>query len=284
MGNFDEMSWDILVTPERNWYDLNLREVLRYKDLIYLFVKRNFTAQYKQTILGPLWFIINPLISSFVSTIIFGNIAGIQSDGVPYFLFYLCGYTLWNYFSSCVNATSSTFVSNAGIMGKVYFPRLTMPISSVIFSAINMMVIFVMSIIAIIIYVSKGYSPHPNEFVLIIPILMVQTAVLGLGVGIIVSSLTTKYRDLTILVGFGLNLWMYLTPVVYPISEVEGTLRTLILLNPMSAIVQNYKYALLGVGSLEGFYWLISAIMTIVIFIIGVLLFNRVEKTFMDTV
>lgn len=284
MGNFDEMSWDIVVTPERKWYDLNLREVFRYRDLIYLFVKRNFTAQYKQTILGPLWFIINPLMSSLISTIIFGNIAGIQSDGVPYFLFYLCGYTLWNYFSSCVNATSSTFVSNAGIMGKVYFPRLTMPISSVIYSAINMMIIFVMSIIAIIIYVCNGYSTHLNISVLMIPVLMVQTAVLGLGVGIIVSSLTTKYRDLTILVGFGLNLWMYLTPIVYPISEVGGTLRTLILLNPMSAIVQNYKYALFGVGSFEGFYWLISVVMTIILFIIGVLLFNRVERTFMDTV
>lgn len=284
MKNFDEMSWDVVVTPERKWYDLNFREVFRYRDLIYLFVKRNFTAQYKQTILGPLWFIINPLMSSLISTIIFGNIAGIQSDGVPYFLFYLCGYTLWNYFSSCVNATSSTFVSNAGIMGKVYFPRLTMPISSVIFSAINMMIIFVMSIIAIIIYVCNGYSPHLNISVLMIPVLMVQTAVLGLGVGIIVSSLTTKYRDLTILVGFGLNLWMYLTPIVYPISEVGGTLRTLILLNPMSAIVQNYKYALLGVGSFEGSYWLISVVMTIILFIIGVLLFNRVERTFMDTV
>ena len=284
MGNFDETSWNIVVTPERHWYDLNLGEVFKYKDLIYLFVKRSFTSQYKQTILGPLWFIINPLLSSFISTIIFGNIAGIRSDGVPYFLFYLCGYTLWNYFSSCVSTTSSTFVSNAGIMGKVYFPRLTMPISSVIFSAVNMIIIFMMSIIAIFIYACRGYSPNLNAAVLIIPLLMVQTAVLGLGVGIIVSSLTTKYRDLTILVGFGLNLWMYLTPIVYPLSEVEGKLRTLILLNPMSAIVQNYKYALLGIGNFEGFYWLISAIMTIIIFIIGVLLFNRVEKTFMDTV
>ncbi len=279
-----ENDWDVVITPNRKWYELKLKEVFQYKDLIFLFVKRNISAQYKQTILGPLWFIITPLLSSFVSTILFGNIAGIGSDGVPYFLFYLCGYTLWNYFSTCVSVTSSTFVANAGIMGKVYFPRLTMPIASVIFSAINMIIIFVLSVITMVIYLCNGYMIHPNMMILIIPIMMIQTALLGLGVGIIVSSLTTKYRDLTILVGFGLNLWMYLTPVVYPMSEVHGVLRTLILINPMSAIIQNYKYALLGIGSFEGFYWLISMCMTAGIFMIGVLLFNKVERTFMDTV
>ena len=284
MVRFEDVSWDIVVTSERKWYELKLKEVFRYRDLIFLFVKRSFTSQYKQTILGPLWFIINPLLTSFISTVIFGNIAGIGSEGVPYFLFYLCGYTLWNYFSSCVNTTSSTFVGNAGIMGKVYFPRLTMPISSVIFSAINMIIIFAMSIVTMIIYICAGHEIHPNITILLIPVLMLQTAVLGLGVGIIVSALTTKYRDLAILVGFGLNLWMYLTPVVYPISEIGGILRSVILINPMSAVVENYKYALLGVGSFEGFYWLISMILTGVIFMSGVLLFNRVEGTFMDTV
>lgn len=279
-----ENDWDVVITPDRKWYELKLKEVFQYKDLIFLLIKRNFSSQYKQTILGPLWFIITPLLSSVVSTVIFGNIAGIGSDGVPYFLFYLCGYTLWNYFSTCVSVTSSTFVANAGIMGKVYFPRLTMPISSVIFSALNMIVIFVMSAVTMVIYLCRGYEIHPNIMILIIPVLMIQTALLGLGVGIIVSSLTTKYRDLTILVGFGLNLWMYLTPVVYPMSEVNGVLRTLILINPMSAIIQNYKYALLGIGSFEGFYWLISMCVTAGIFLIGVLLFNKVEGTFMDTV
>lgn len=284
MSKVEDTSWDVVITPSRKWYELRLKEVIQYKDLIFLLVKRSFSAQYKQTILGPLWFIITPLLSSFVSTIIFGNIAGIGSDGVPYFLFYLCGYTLWNYFSTCVDVTSSTFVTNASIMGKVYFPRLTMPISSVIFSAINMIIIFVLSVITMVIYLINGYMIHPNIMILIIPILMVQTALLGLGVGIIVSSLTTKYRDLTILVGFGLNLWMYLTPVAYPISEVHGVLRTLILINPMSAVIQNYKYALLGIGSFEGFYWLISMCVTVGIFMIGVLLFNKVEGSFMDTV
>lgn len=279
-----ENDWDVVITPDRKWYELKLKEVFQYKDLIFLFVKRNFSAQYKQTILGPLWFIITPLLSSFVSTIIFGNIAGIGSDGVPYFLFYLCGYTLWNYFSTCVSVTSSTFVAYAGIMGKVYFPRLTMPIASVIFSALNMIIIFVMSAVTMAIYLCRGYEIHPNILILVIPVLMIQTALLGLGAGIIVSSLTTKYRDLTILVGFGLNLWMYLTPVVYPMSEVHGVLRTLILINPMSAVIQNYKYALLGIGSFEGFYWLTSMCVTAGVFLIGVLLFNKVEGTFMDTV
>lgn len=284
MTNSEDASWDVVITPSRKWYELRLKEVFQYKDLIFLLVKRSFSAQYKQTILGPLWFVITPLLSSFVSTIIFGNIAGIGSDGVPYFLFYLCGYTLWNYFSTCVSVTSSTFVANAGIMGKVYFPRLTMPISSVIFSAINMIIIFVLSVIAMIIYLCNGYEIHPNTMIFVIPIMMIQTALLGLGVGIIVSSLTTKYRDLTILVGFGLNLWMYLTPVAYPMSEVHGILKTLILINPMSAIIQNYKYALLGIGSFEGFYWLISMGVTAGIFLIGVLLFHKVEGSFMDTV
>ena len=213
-----------------------------------------------------------------------GNIAGLESDGIPYFLFYLCGYTLWNYFSSCVNTTSSTFTANASIMGKVYFPRLTMPIASVIFAGINMIVVFILSIITMIVYRFQGYDIHISWTIVLIPVLMIQTAVLGLGVGIIVSSLTTKYRDLVILVGFGLSLWMYLTPVVYPMTPITGKLKTFILLNPMSAIVQNYKYALLGIGSFEVFYWIISIVVTSILFLVGVLLFNRVEQTFMDTV
>ncbi|SCY73156.1 ABC transporter permease [Butyrivibrio sp. INlla14] len=279
-----DQKFDIVITGDSKWYELKLKEVFRYRDLIWLFVKRSFNAQYKQTVLGPLWYIINPLVTSFISTIIFGNIAGIKSDGVPYFLFYLVGYTLWNYFSTCVSATASTFTTNAGIMGKVYFPRLTMPISSVLYAAVNMIVVFVMSILAMIVYWLSGNPVHTNIYVLIIPVLMLQTAVLGLGVGIIISSLTTKYRDLVILVGFGLSLWMYLTPVVYPISEVPDSLRTIILLNPMSAIVQNYKYALLGVGAFEIGYWGVSIAITVLLFFAGVMLFNKVEKTFMDTV
>lgn len=281
--NFED-EFELVVTPERKWYDLKLKEVMKYRDLIFLLVKRSFTAQYKQTILGPIWFLINPLISSFISTIIFGNIAHIESDGVPYFLFYLTGYTLWNYFSACVNNTASTFTENAGIMGKVYFPRLTMPISSVLYAGINMLIVFAMTVITIIIYVIQGCAIHPNWTIVLIPLYMLQTAALGLGVGIIISSLTTKYRDLSILVGFGISLWMYLTPVVYPISTVSGVLGTLIMINPMSPVIQNFKYALLNTGSFIGGYWIISIVVTVILNLLGILLFNKVEKTFMDTV
>lgn len=277
-------TWDIVVTPNRKWYELNLKEVFKYKDLIFLFVKRSFSAQYKQTILGPLWFVINPLITSFISTIIFGNIAGIESEGIPYFLFYLMGYTLWNYFSACVTETSATFTTNANVMGKVFFPRLTMPIASVIFAAINMLIVFIMSLVAMGIYVIQGVSIHLNWTIILIPVYMLQTAALGLGVGIIVSSLTTKYRDLNILVSFGLSLWMYLTPVVYPMSEVDGVLNKIIMINPMASIINNFKYALLGCGTFEVKFWLLSLCVTLIIDLLGVLLFNSVEKTFMDTV
>lgn len=276
--------FDVVITPKRKWYDLKLRELIKYKDLIVLLFKRSFISQYKQTILGPIWFFIHPVISALVSTVIFGKIAKISSDGIPYFLFYLVGNTLWNYFASCVSVTSSTFTANAGIMGKVYFPRLVVPISSVMFSAINMLIVFSISIVTIIAYLILGYDIKTSAFIFIVPILMIQTAVLGLGVGIIISSLTTKYRDFAVLVSFGLGLWMYLTPVVYPISEVPEKLKVLILLNPMSSVVQNYKYALLGVGSFEAGYWLLSLAITVVLFFTGLILFNRVEKTFMDTV
>lgn len=276
--------WDVEITPENKWYKLNIGELAEYKDLIFLFVKRSFTAQYKQTILGPLWYIINPLITTLISTIIFGNIAQIGSDGVPYFLFYLAGYTLWNYFSSCVSTTSTTFTANAGIMGKVYFPRLTMPIASIIYAAVNMLVVFVLTVVTQVIYNLKGYSICPKAAVLLVPVLMIQTAFLGLGVGIIISSLTTKYRDLVVLVSFGLQLWMYMTPIVYPLSEVAGMMRYILLINPMSAIVHNFKYAMLGIGSFMYKEWLLSIVMTIFLFLIGVMLFNKVEKNFMDTV
>ena len=279
-----EKDFDFVVSAQKKWYGLNLKEVYMHRDLIYMFVKRNFTMKYKQTILGPLWFIVNPLISTIISTIVFGNIAGIESDGVPYFLFYLTGFSLWNYFANCVTATASTFTQNASIMGKVYFPRLTVPISSVLFSAINMLVVFAIILIAMTVYALKGCSIAPNWTALFIPIYMIQTAMLGFGVGIIVSSLTTKYRDLSILVGFGVSLWMYLTPVVYPISTVSGMLETFIMINPMSSVIQNFKYSLLGVGRFEVFYWSLSITFTIVIDLFGIMLFNKIEKNFMDTI
>lgn len=279
-----EDDFDFVVTPKRKWYDLQLKEVYRYRDLVFLFVKRSFTAQYKQTVLGPAWFILNPLISSFISTIVFGNIAQLDSDGVPYFLFYLAGYCLWNYFATCITNTSATFTSNAGIMGKVYFPRLTMPISSVLFSAINMIIVFAMTLVTIVIYALRGFPVAPNWTLLLIPLYMIQTAALGWGIGIFISSITTKYRDLTILVGFGVSLWMYLTPVVYSLSTVGGKLRLLLLLNPMTPIITNFRYALLGKGEFVSAFWGVSVLVTVLIDLIGILMFNRVERTFMDTV
>ena len=273
-----------VITSKRKWYDFNIRELLQYRDLVFMFVKRNFTAQYKQTILGPLWFIINPLLTSFISTVVFGGIAGIQTDGVPYFLFYLCGFVLWNYFATCVTQTSATFTANANIMGKVYFPRLAMPVSAVIYAAVNMLVVLILTLITMGVYALKGAAINPGISVLLLPLFIIQTALLGLGFGIIISSLTTKYRDLAVLTGFGVNLWMYATPVVYPLSRTRGLIRLAVCMNPMTPVVNNMRYALLGSGEFEPFWQIVSLFTTLAVLMAGILLFNRVEKTFMDTV
>lgn len=275
--------WTI-IKPKTGWFELNLKELKQYKDLVYLFVKRTFTAQYKQTILGPLWFIINPLLTTVVFTVIFGNIAGLSTDGVPQFVFYLCGTAIWQYFSTCLSQISSTFIDNAGIFGKVYFPRITMPLSTTIFSLINFGVNMGVAVLFIIYYIMIGENVRPNLYILLLPLLVLQTAMLGLGVGIIISSLTTKYRDLRILVSFGIQLWMYLTPVAYSLSQFSDKAQKILMLNPMSPIVNNFRYVLLGCGSFVWGPWLVSVIITVVLLLAGILLFNKVEKTFMDTV
>ena len=264
--------------------DFNIKELIEYRDLIFLFVKRDFAAKYKQTILGPLWFVINPLFTTVLYTLVFGGIAGLSTDGVPQFAFYLCSTCIWQYFSTCLDSTSNTFVNNSGIMGKVYFPRLVMPIAAVIFGLINFVVVFVMSIIVNIIFVIQGQPLAMNYNMLLVPILVIQTAMLGLGVGIIISSLTTKYRDLQVLVSFGISLWMYATPVVYTMDTIPESWQKIFMLNPMAPILNNFRFAMLGCGSMETSYWGISWIVTLVLLLIGVLLFNKVEKTFMDTV
>ena len=264
--------------------DFNIKELIEYRDLIFLFVKRDFAAKYKQTILGPLWFVINPLFTTVLYTLVFGGIAGLSTDGVPQFAFYLCSTCIWQYFSTCLDSTSNTFVNNSGIMGKVYFPRLVMPIAAVIFGLINFVVVFVMSIIVNIIFVIQGQPLVMNYNMLLVPILVIQTAMLGLGVGIIISSLTTKYRDLQVLVSFGISLWMYATPVVYTMDTIPESWQKIFMLNPMAPILNNFRFAMLGCGSMETSYWGISWIVTLVLLLIGVLLFNKVEKTFMDTV
>ena len=276
--------WQKVITAKRGLLELNLKDVFKYKDLIKMFVKRNFISHYKQTVLGPLWYVISPLITSVLFTVVFGKIANISTAGVPQFLFYMAGNTVWNYFATCLTSTSNTFTSNAHLFGKVYFPRLTMPIATVIYSAISFVIQFVIFIGFLIYFVASGVVLSPNLHILLTPILLIHMAALGMGFGIIVSSLTTKYRDLSILVSFGVQLFMYITPIVYPVSALSGKWKTLIMLNPMAPIVNNFRYAFLGCGKPEWGYWLLSAVITFLVLLFGVVLFNRVEKDFMDTV
>lgn len=277
-------NWQKVITAKRGLFELNLKDVFKYKDLIKMFVKRNFISHYKQTVLGPLWYVISPLITSVLFTVVFGKIANISTDGVPQFLFYMAGNTVWNYFATCLTSTSNTFTSNAHLFGKVYFPRLTMPIATVIYSAISFVIQFVIFIGFLIYFVASGAVLSPNLYILLTPILLIHMAALGMGFGIIVSSLTTKYRDLSVLVSFGVQLFMYITPIVYPVSALSGKWKTLIMLNPMAPIVNNFRYAFLGCGKPEWGYWLLSAVITFFVLLLGIVLFNRVEKDFMDTV
>ncbi|HCI59825.1 MAG TPA: ABC transporter permease [Ruminococcus sp.] len=273
-----------VVSAKRGLFNLNLRELWKYRDLVILFVKRDLKNVYKQTVLGPLWIVINPFLSTLVFTVIFGIIANISTDGIPQFLFYMSGNILWSFFSSCFNRASSTFLSNARIFGKVYFPRLVMPLSGIIYNSITFLVQFVMFAILVTVYALTGANVHPNLIVLALPILLIHIAFLGTGTGLIISSLTTKYRDLNVLVSFGLTLWMYLTPVVYPVSQIPESFRFIMLLNPVAPIVETFRYAFLGSGSFEWFFLLISAAVTAVLIILGMIVFNQVEKNFIDTV
>ena len=273
------------ITAKRQWFELNLKEVWQYRDLIVLFTKRNFTVRYKQTILGPAWLFITPIISSLIYTFIFGGIAGIGTEGVPQLLFYMGGNAIWTYFSSCVTKNAATFTSNANVFGKVYFPRLTTPISNMLTSGIEFTIQMLIVLAFLVYYLILGaVQPHWLEW-LLIPIVLLHLGVMGLGFGIIISSLTTKYRDLSILVSFGVQLWMYITPVVYPLSQAqEGHFRTLLLVNPVTAPVEVFRYALLGQGTIVPWALAWSWAFTLIVAIFGIMIFNRIEKTFMDTV
>ncbi len=282
--NHENRKLRVCIKPNTGWLELNLRELWEYKDLIFLFVKRNFVTLYKQTVLGPLWLILSPLINTLISTFVFGKVAGISSDGVPYFIFYMCGHTLWTYFAKCLTDTSATFTGNAAIFGKVYFPRLVSPISTIITGLINFIIQFILFACFWIYYYVNGAAISISFWVLLVPILTVQAALLGMGFGIIISSLTTKYRDLTVLVGFGISLWMYITPIIYPMSSLSGKAQMIAMLNPMAPVIELFRYALIGTGNLCLNYWGISWIVTLFILFLGVVLFNKTEKTFMDTV
>lgn len=276
--------WTMVIKPKTGWFDIDFKELWQYRDLIRLFVRRNYSTMYKQTILGPLWFIFSPLITVLIFTVVFGNIAKISTDGMPQFLFYMAGNTLWTYFAYCLNSTASTFTGNAVLFGKVYFPRLTMPLSTVIFGLISLGIQLVLFILFVICFVIKGSAVHPNGYLLLAPLLIMMTALLGLGFGIIFSSLTTKYRDLTILISFGVQLWMYATPVVYPVSGLSSRYKAIIMLNPMSSIVEAFRYAFLGAGSLSPGYLVYSGGITVLVLAVGIIIFSKVEKTFIDTV
>ncbi len=272
------------ISAKHNLFQLNLKEVWRYRDLIWLFTKRSFVVSYKQTVLGPLWIFLYPLISSLIYAFVFGGIAGIPTDGIPSILFYLTSNAGWIYFSSCVTKNATTFTSNASVFGKVYFPRLTVPISNMLSAIIQFGVQFVLVLGFLVYYLIVG-QVSPNWWAWsLLPLVLVHLGLLGLGVGIIVSSLTTKYRDLSVLVTFGVTLWMYVTPIVYPISVTSGAMRTVLLINPVTQPIEMLRYAVLGNGTLLLVPYIISVAVTFLLLLLGIIIFNKVERTFMDTV
>lgn len=272
------------IKAKTGWFDIDIKELFKYKDLIYLFFKRNYATRYKQTILGPLWLILNPLITVTLYAFVFGNLAGLSTDGIPQFVFYLCSNALWTFFATSLTQTSDTFTANAAIMGKVYFPRLVMPISSVVTGMLDLVIQLGMLIVIMIGYVITGYHFNIGLTVLLAPVIILQAGILGLGCGIIIAALTTKYRDLVVLVGFGVQLWMYATPVVYSAELISEKYTSIYMLNPMSPIMECWRNAVIGTGEFLWGYWVISWIITLIVLLIGVVIFSRIEKTFMDTV
>lgn len=277
--------WTLVIQPHQKLWSVDFREIWRYRDLISLFVKRNIVVQYKQTILGPLWYLIQPVLTVIMNMVVFGGIAKMSTDGMPQALFYMAGNVCWFYFSDCLLQTSSTFTTNQSMFGKVYFPRLVVPIATVISNLLRFGIQFVLFIVIYLYFVLCGTSIAPNWYLLLLPLLILMLAGLGLGFGIIVSSMTTKYRDLTILFTFIVQLWMYATPIVYPISMVnDGTLRTIILANPMSPIIETFKYATLGQGYFSWGALSYSFFFMTILLVFGIVVFNKVQRSFMDTV
>lgn len=275
--------WTNVISSEHSLFKLNLKEVWDYRDLVYMFVKRDFVSSFKQTILGPLWFFINPIFTTVVYLIVFGNIANLSTDGAPKILFYLAGVTIWNYFSSSLGGTSNVFVGNAGIFGKVYFPRLVMPITIVISNLMRFGVQFLLFIVVFFYYWYKG-EVTPNWWVLFTPIFILMMSLFALGVGMIFSSLTTKYRDLSMLLTFGISLYMYATPVIYPTSMLSAKIQPYAKYNPLTGIFEGFKYAWMGVGEFNPIMLVYSTIIILILLAIGTVIFNKVEKGFMDTV
>lgn len=278
-----KQQWTETIEADHSLFDLKLGEVWRYKDLVYMFVKRDFVSSFKQTILGPVWFFINPILTTIVFVVVFGKIAGLSTDGLPQILFYLSGVTLWNYFSTSLTGASSVFTTNASIFGKVYFPRLVMPITIVISNLMRFGVQFILFLMVWIYYLVKG-DITPNVWLLATPLLVILMAAFAMGAGMIISSLTTKYRDLQMLLGFGVSLFMYATPVIYPLSSLSGIWKKIAMYNPLTGIFECFKYGWLGSGDFSPEMLLISSIIIFVMLAVGTVVFNKVEKSFMDTV
>lgn len=281
----DTENWSLIIRPHNRLFELHLTDVWRYRDLLWMFVRRDFVAVYKQTILGPIWFFIQPLLTTLIFTIIFSGVAQISTDGFPAMLFYLAGMTPWNYFSTCLTKTSNTFVSNAGIFGKVYFPRLIVPLSIVVSTMIQFGIQFLLFVAVLIYFMLTGtpISPQWGWIVILTPALVLLMAALGLGAGIVVSSLTTKYRDFTFLIAFGVQLMMYATPIIFPMSAVPDRYRWLIQLNPMTAPIEAFRAIFLG-GPIPWSALGFSTALTAALLFVGIVIFNKVEKSFMDTV
>ena len=287
----DNEKWTTVIKPRTGLFEVDLKEIWKYRDLWSLFVKRSIKVQYKQTILGPLWWLIQPALTVIMYMVVFGGIAGIPTDGIPQPLFYLGGVCMWQYFSSCLTSTSNTFVSNSGIFGKVYFPRLIMPLSTVTSNLVRFGIQVGLFVIVYVYYAIMGVAPTPNWYLLLFPLLVVMMAGLALGFGIIISSMTTKYRDLQILFSFVVQLWMYATPIVYPLSRVAGKQKwgfevaDIMCLNPVTPVIETFKYGALSAGEFVGWGWLAySFIFMLLLLTVGILIFNKVQKSFMDTV
>jgi lipopolysaccharide transport system permease protein len=277
--------WDIIISPRKKLLDFNVKEILKYRDLLYLFVRRDFVSIYKQTILGPFWFFIQPILTTLTFTIVFGRIAKLSTDGMPPILFYLAGVTMWTYFSEILRKVSTTFVTNRSVFGKVYFPRLITPLSMTLVQLFKLGIQLLLYLAFYFYYFLDDDSPlNPNIWLLSLPLLVLIASMLGLGLGLIITAFTTKYRDLTFLIGFGIQLLMYSTPVIYPLSVIPEGSRSKVLLNPMSSVIETFKFAFTGKGIVDVNWLIYSGLVSLAILIFGMLVFNRTEKSFIDTV
>ncbi len=277
-------NWDSIITSGRGYLDFNIKELWRYRDLLMLFVKKDIITVYKQTILGPLWFVIQPMLTSLMFLLIFNNIAKISTGAIPPILFYLAGTTLWNYFSDTLNVTSKTFTENASVFGKVYFPRIILPLSKVVSGLIKFLIQFSLFAVILLYYIFIDKSITPNWYILLAPLWLLLIVLLSFSIGIIITALTTKYRDLIFLIGFGVQLAMYATPVIIPLSEVHGNKKIFFLINPLTSLFEAIKYGLLGKGTFYINWLAYSTLFTMVFLVLGIIIFNKVEKRFIDTV